>query len=743
MNRLTMRIATILILVLIVIMSLFTFLFIKERAAVLEADLLAKGRSTARIGAKMIERVLQDALRNNKLTTLQLFDVNYVPVAGTEPKKYHTQYDSYLDREIQGLEDEFLKDEDVTVAALIDRNGYLPTHNSKYSLPLTGDRDKDLADSRTKRLFTDPVSLAAAKNRGDVLVQPMVRDSGEKIWDVSAPVMVDGKHWGAFRIGYSVRKLDEKLGVIRLQIIGAMACMLLISSITVVLVVGRSMRPLRRLTEAAKKIAAGNLHETVAVASKDEIGVLAAAFNEMSSAVAKSLNAEIVKSNRLFDSIRGAISRLSCSTVSLMEISTQQATGSAQQASAVQEVTTTSTEIAITAKQIMNNAGVVEDLAHETVASCQAGYIEVNNATAGMATLKGQVQNIAVSMLKLGENSQTISGIAEIIDEISEQTNLLALNAAIEAAGAGESGKRFAIVAREVRRLAERTVLATRQIRLLIEEIQKSTNATIMVTEEGIKAVDNAAELVEMVRLSFDAINTRVEEATCAVREISLSTHQQTSACEQMADTMAEVRDVARKVADSAMETERAIAGITELTDGMKRLMEDEIQSKGRVEALNGARLMEEALAKALSGGRLSIDDLFDENYAPIPNTYPQKYHTRYDTYLDETIQAAQDAFLARDEQVVIAALTDRNGYLPTHNSRYALPLTGDREKDMVGNRTKRLFNDPVGLAASRNTEEILVQVYFRDTGEKMWDYSAPVYLKGRHWGAFRIGYTM
>lgn len=743
LNRLSLRIAAILIAVLIVIMVVFTILFVKERSSALEADMLEKGRATARIGARIMERILQDALVSGKLSSRQLFDENYIPIPGTDPQKYHTQYDSYLDTAIRSLEDEFLKDEDVTVATLLDRNGYLPTHNSKYSLPLTGDRAKDMSGNRTKRLFTDPVSLAAVGNRGDVLVQPMVRDSGEKIWDVSAPVMVDGKHWGAFRIGYSVKRIDEKLGVIRTQIVGAMFAMLLISSITVSFVVGRSMRPLRRLTEAAKRIASGNLHERVDVARSDEIGVLAEAFNGMSTAVSQTLNEEMGRSNRLFDSIRGAISHLSGSTVSMMEFSTQQATGSAQQASAVHEVTTTSTEIAITAKQIMNNASFVEEFTLETVASCQAGRAEVHNATAGMANLKGQVQNIAASMLKLGENSQTISGIAEIIDEISDQTNLLALNAAIEAAGAGEAGKRFAIVAGEVRRLAERTVLATRQIRLVIEEIQKSTNATIMVTEEGIKAVDSASDLVDKVRLSFDNINTRVEEATRSVREISLSTHHQTSACEQMADTMAEVRDVARQIADSAMETERAIAEITELTDSMKRLMEDEIQSKGRIEAVKGARLMEKVLAGAVASGRLSLDDLFDENYVPISNTYPQKYRTRYDAYLDETLPSLQDDFLDRDEQVVIAALTDRNGYLPTHNSRYAQPLTGERDKDMVGNRTKRIFNDPVGLAASRNTKEILVQVYFRDTGEKMWDFSAPVYLKDRHWGAFRVGYTM
>ena len=96
---------------------------------------------------------------------------------------------------------------------------------------------------------------------------------------------------------------------------------------------------------------------------------------------------------------------------------------------------------------------------------------------------------------------------------------------------------------------------------------------------------------------------------------------------------------------------------------------------------------------------------------------------------------------------MTFAVLVDRNGYLPTHNSRYCQPLTGDFEKDKSGNRTKRLFNDKVGLAAARydgsDGKGYLQQVYERDTGEKMWDISAPVLVKGRHWGAFRIGYLM
>ena len=477
--------------------------------------------------------------------------------------------------------------------------------------------------------------------------------------------------------------------------------------------------------------------------SNDEIGVLAETLNTMTTVIVRNLKEEIEKSNRLLSSIKEATNQLSSSAAEMMAISAQQSSGAAEQASAVQEVTTTSEEIAITAKHVTDNARSVETMAEESNQTCVAGTSDVSNAIAGMERLKSQVQSIAESMLRLGEDSQKIGGIVEIIDEISDQTNLLALNAAIEAAGAGEAGKRFAIVAQEVKRLAERTVDATRQIKGLIEEIQKATTSTVMVTEEGTKAVDKASTLVDKVHDSFNSILRMVEETSRTAKEITLSTQQQTLACEQMAVTMTEVRDVAQQVAGSASETEKAIAEIMELTEKMKELMEDELQSKGKIEALRGAKIMERILTEAVDSGKFTMEELFDENYIPIPGTDPQKYHTKYDGYMDETILVIEDEFLAKDDQVVYAVLVDRNGYLPTHNSIYTKPLTGDREKDLAGNRTKRFFNDERGIAAARNRHDVLMQAYNRDTGAKNWDISAPVYVKGKHWGGFRIGYAM
>ncbi len=741
-SSISLKIVFALFIVLTLIMSAATVVLTGRQADTLRENLLNKAKTLALTGAKGLEGTLDEAIDSRRLTEAQLFDVNYRPIPDTDPPKFHTAYDAYLDQRIAKGQDAFLGDSMVTYAVLVDRNGYLPTYNARYAQPLTGDRDQDRVGNRTKRLFNNPVELAAARNTEGVLVQTYRQESGETMWDIAAPVFVKGKHWGAFRLGVSIAQTEAAIVDLRNGVAAAMLLMLVIAALTVYLVVARLTRPLKELTRVAERVAEEQSEETIQVHSHDEIGKLATTFNKMTQVIVKNLKGENERSGRLIVGVKEAIQQLSSSANEIMAISTQQSAGATEQSAAVQEATTTSEEIAVTARQVAENALRVETQAEHASHACGGGMEAVQDAVKGMGSLKNQVQSIAEAMLHLGENAQKVGGIVDIIDEISDQTNLLALNAAIEAAGAGEAGKRFSIVASEVKRLAERTVTATGQIKRLIEEIQKASNSTTMLTEEGNKGVDSANALVTKVATSLSTIISMVSETTEAAREIKLSTQQQMTASEQMAETVAEVRDVAEQVAASAEETAQAITELTTLAENLRDHLENGLQEKGKLKAVEGAQMMERILAETIRGGRFTSADLFDESYQPIPGTDPPKFHTKYDIYLDGRIAKMQDAFL-EDDQVVYAVLVDRNGYLPTHNTRYCQPLTGDREKDLAGNRTKRFFNGPVELAASRNTNGVLVQEYHRDTGEKMWDISCPVYLDGKHWGVFRLGYCM
>jgi len=148
-----------------------------------------------------------------------------------------------------------------------------------------------------------------------------------------------------------------------------------------------------------------------------------------------------------------------------------------------------------------------------------------------------------------------------------------------------------------------------------------------------------------------------------------------------------------------------------------------------------------QAFKSFLAANKLTKSQLFDTFYIPIPNTSPQKYHTQYDQITNDTLEAILDRFLEMDSRFLFVIAVDKNGYLPTHNSKYAKPLTSNPDYNAKNNRTKRLFNDRTGLAAARNTKPYLLQRYSRDTGENLFDLSVPIYINKKHWGAIRIGY--
>ncbi len=143
-----------------------------------------------------------------------------------------------------------------------------------------------------------------------------------------------------------------------------------------------------------------------------------------------------------------------------------------------------------------------------------------------------------------------------------------------------------------------------------------------------------------------------------------------------------------------------------------------------------------------LTSGTLTVAQLFDTFYIPIPKTNPQKYHTQYDIIFDGTIRTIIDKYQKKNKRIRAVYAADINGYVSTHNSSFARPLTGDASVDLKKNRTKRMFNDKTGLTAARSLEPFLMQKYNTDGGRSMKDMSVPITIQGRHWGALRIVYT-
>ncbi|MFN7147198.1 MAG: methyl-accepting chemotaxis protein, partial [Myxococcota bacterium] len=188
-----------------------------------------------------------------------------------------------------------------------------------------------------------------------------------------------------------------------------------------------------------------------------------------------------------------AVRHVRASSSELQSAATQQASGSREQAAAMHEIGNTTRELLATARQIAENAQAVARIAGETANAARGGATVVTRSEQAVVAIQEQVDAISAYMLELGRKSQQIGAILELINELAEQTNILAINATIEAAGAGEGGRRFGVVADEIRKLADRVAGSTRLIRGLVDDVRSSVNTTVMATETASKVVDAGA----------------------------------------------------------------------------------------------------------------------------------------------------------------------------------------------------------------------------------------------------------
>jgi len=274
-DKISVKVAVLVNLVLLVVISAGSYYIVTQQGESLEHQLLERGKIESVVGAKLIGRVLEEAIDNGVFGVKDAFDTNYVLIPGFTPEKYHTKYDAYLDKAILAPEDEFLKDESVVYAVAVDTNGYLPTHNTRYQQAITGDQEKDLVGNRTKRIFNDPVGLKAAQNTDPAFQQVYHRDTGVTMWDISTPIYVKGKHWGGFRIGFSLEKIDQAKQVLLTKLVLIMGVILVISLVMVFFVVGRALKPLGHFTEIAAELADGKVGQKIEVKGRDEIAKLA------------------------------------------------------------------------------------------------------------------------------------------------------------------------------------------------------------------------------------------------------------------------------------------------------------------------------------------------------------------------------------------------------------------------------------------------------------------------------------
>jgi methyl-accepting chemotaxis protein len=282
----------------------------------------------------------------------------------------------------------------------------------------------------------------------------------------------------------------------------------------------------------------------------------------------------IVLSRGLSRQIGTAVGHVQSSSAELQAAANQQATGAKQQATAMSEITTTISELLATSRQIAESAQRVAQIALQTSNAAGDGDATVEAAQGSIGGIRRQVDLIVSHMLELGTKSQQIGSVLEIVSELAEQTNILAINATIEAAGAGDAGRRFAVVADEIRKLADRVGSSTKEIRTLIEDVRAAVNTSVMATETGSKAVDHGSRQFSDVATAFKHIASLVVTTTEAAREIELSTKQQTTAVEQVNVAIANVAQATKETEVSSGQTLGTASQLATLSKDLKRLVQ-------------------------------------------------------------------------------------------------------------------------------------------------------------------------
>ncbi|SFB91467.1 methyl-accepting chemotaxis protein [Marinospirillum celere] len=413
----------------------------------------------------------------------------------------------------------------------------------------------------------------------------------------------------------------------------------------------------------------------------------------------------------------------------------------------VSGISSTMESISVAIEQVSVNASNVSEMA----ASARDDSFQSRDALTSLMTdmrdLSSRSEQALDLIELLNEKSSSIQQVTQVIEGIAEQTNLLALNAAIEAARAGEHGRGFAVVADEVRSLASRTSESTRQVEEIVHEIQKSTHEVVDNIGHLMKQVSGGAAAVEQVGGRMESMTSQFDEVGHQINSIATAVGESHDHVQLIADALAElteqISDGNSDMHDLAKQAQKLMDNAETINADIASQRVDSRHQQAYGLARKAADEVERLLEEALQQGKFSEQGLFEPDYKPIPNTEPTKYNTAFDRFTDQVLPPLQEPLRTSFPGGLSYAIAyDRHGYVPTHNDAYAHDQTGDPEVDLVKSRSKRIFKDPTGSRCASNTNKLLVQTYKRDTGEVVHDLSVPIYVRGKHWGGFRVGYT-
>ncbi len=324
-------------------------------------------------------------------------------------------------------------------------------------------------------------------------------------------------------------------------------CSAIAASLLAFFIVRSITRPMAELVRANECLADGDLTVRIAVEGRDQVGLLADSSRRMVANLRDTINKMTETANQV-----------ASASVQLEATAEQIATGAEEAAAQVGTVATASEEMAATSSDIARNCQLAADSSRLTSESATKGSEVIQDTISGMIKIAEKVRHSAQTVDQLGARSEEIGNIVGTIEDIADQTNLLALNAAIEAARAGEQGRGFAVVADEVRALAERTTKATREISEMIKSIQNETRVAVSAMEEGVTEVDNGAETSHKSADALETVLRQIGDMAQQINQIATAAEEQTATTGEISTNIHQITEVASLTAKGAGDTASA-----------------------------------------------------------------------------------------------------------------------------------------------------------------------------------------
>ena len=465
----------------------------------------------------------------------------------------------------------------------------------------------------------------------DVQYTDPVTGTESHIIDIGVPVLAG--QLGTVRVGMDRAIIEAAAAGAGERLLFIFAGAAVVAVLAGVVFARRISKPIGEVVRIAERVGQGDLSKLVPVTSRDEIGQLAHTFNDtvvrlrslvqteaerdderrkredlqrnitrfldiateiaqgdlskrgdvtsdILGSVVDAINVMVDELGALIKDVRQSARQVSGSANDLIVTMDQMTAGAQAQSREAMGVSSAMEELTLSVRQVAENAEASASAARLTLDSAQKGGDAVKVGLVGMQRIRGEVQSISKKIKTLADRSLEISEIVNTIEEISSQTNLLALNAAIEAAGAGEAGLRFAVVAEEVRKLAERSAKAAKDIVVLIKTIQTETQEAVIAMEDGTKEVESGYRTAVQTGESLRDIGDISKKSAELAQDISLATQQQVRGVESVAVAV-------QSIAGVAVQTEKGVVEARKTMDHVVKLAEELMTSLTRFKLAN------------------------------------------------------------------------------------------------------------------------------------------------------------